>query len=158
MTKNSQLLFGNGKEKKHGTYIIAEIGVNHEGSLSKAFELIKLAKNGGADAVKFQSYKAETLTVKEAKSYWDLNSEPLKSQFELFKKYDAFNEDDYEKLYQYCVKLKIDFLSTPFDINSVEFLDKYVAMYKVASADITNIPLLRKIGSKKKQVIISTGA
>jgi N-acetylneuraminate synthase len=158
MNKESNKLFKSRKEKKRGPYLIAEIGVNHEGSLSKAFELIELAKNGGADAVKFQSYKAETLTVKEAKSYWDLNSEPVKSQYELFKKYDSFNENEYEKLFQHCKRNRIDFMSTPFDIISVDYLDKYVSIFKIASADITNIPLLRRIGSKKKPVVISTGA
>ena len=71
-------------------YIIAEIGVNHEGSFEKAKELIELAKEGGADAAKFQAYKAETLASKQSPAYWDLLKEPTTSQYELFKKYDKF--------------------------------------------------------------------
>ena len=70
-------------------YIIAEIGVNHEGSIEKAKELISLAKEGGADAAKFQSYKAETLASKNSPAYWDTNKESTRSQYELFKKYDT---------------------------------------------------------------------
>ena len=150
--------FKSQNKKKLGPYLIAEIGVNHEGNLQRAFKLVELAKQGGADAVKFQTYKAELLTVKNAKSYWDLKCEPQDSQYKLFKKYDVFTNDDYDKIYKFCNNLDIEFLSTPFDLNSVDFLDEYVSKFKVASADITNIPLLRHIGSKKKPVIISTGA
>ena len=139
-------------------YIIAEIGVNHEGSLEKAKKLIDLAKEGGADAVKFQTYKAEKLASKNSPSYWDLKKEKTKSQFHLFKKYDNFEESDYIDLYNYSNKNNIDFLSTPFDLDSIDFLDKLVPFFKVASADINNLPFLRKIASKRKPVLISTGA
>ena len=144
----------------HGSmpYIIAEIGVNHEGSLERAKELIRLAHEGGADAVKFQTYKAETLAAKESPAYWDLSKEPTKSQYELFKKYDHFGEQEYELLAEYCRKAGIDFLSTPFDDRAVEFLFPLVPCFKVASADITNFPLLRKIARKGKPVLLSTGA
>jgi len=79
-------------------YIIAEIGVNHEASISKAKELIELAKLGGANAAKFQTYKAETIASKNSPAYWDLSKEKTKSQFELFKKYDKFNKTHYVKL------------------------------------------------------------
>ena len=92
-------------------YIIAEIGVNHEGSLEKAYELIRLAKEGGGDAVKFQAYKAETLAAKESPAYWNLSREPTTSQYELFKKYDSFGEREYELLGDYCKKIDIGFLS-----------------------------------------------
>ena len=139
-------------------YIIAEIGVNHEGSLDKAKELIFLAKEGGADAAKFQTYKAETLASVNSPYYWDLTKESTKSQFALFKKYDTFNVDEYQILADYCSKIEIDFLSTPFDLESVDFLDPMMPFFKIASADITNIPLLRKISSKNKPIILSTGA
>ncbi len=139
-------------------YIIAEIGVNHNGSVDKAKQLIKLAQESGADGVKFQTYKAEKIASKNSPSYWDLNMEPCKNQYELFKKFDGFTEKDYEECYKYSKSLNIDFLSTPFDIEAVEFLDKFVPFHKIASADITNVPLLRKIASKKKPVILSTGA
>lgn len=139
-------------------YIIAEIGVNHEGSLEKAVELISLAKEGGAHAAKFQTYKAETLASRHSPSYWDLSKEPTTSQYELFKKYDSFGVDEYIHLANYCRNIGIDFLSTPFDAESVDFLDQLMPFYKIASADITNIPFLRKVASKNKPVILSTGA
>ncbi len=138
-------------------YIIAEVGVNHEGSFEQAIELINLAKEGGADAVKFQSYKAETLTSTNSPAYWDTEKEKTTSQFNLFKKYDKFNFKEYELLAKHCKNIDIDFVSTPFDRDSVEYLDKIVPYYKIASADINCIPLLRLVGSKKKSVIISTG-
>lgn len=139
-------------------YIIAEIGVNHEGSFVKAKELIEQAKRGGADAVKFQTYKASKLASRNSPAYWDTTKESTKSQYELFSKYDVFEAKDYIDLALFCEKVNIDFLSTPFDIESIEFLDKIVPFYKIASADITNLPFLRAIGSKLKPVIISTGA
>jgi len=139
-------------------YIIAEIGVNHEGSIEKAKELIDLAKEGGAHAAKFQSYKASTLASKNSPSYWDLKKEPTTSQYQLFKKYDSFNAKDYQSLSEYCREKSIDFLSTPFDDESIDFLDPLVPFFKIASADITNIPFLKKIANKNKPIIISTGA
>ena len=139
-------------------YVIAEIGVNHEGSIETAKLLIDQAKEGGADAVKFQTYKAETLASKNSPSYWDLAKENTKNQYELFKKFDQFNDKDYYELYEYSNKVGIDFLSTPFDIKSVDFLDEIIPFFKIASADINNVPFLRKVGSKSKPVLISTGA
>lgn len=139
-------------------YIIAEIGVNHEGSFEKAIELIRLAKAGGADAAKFQTYKAEKIASKNSPSYWDLSKESTKSQYELFKKYDSFGKEEYVKLAEFCKSIDIDFLSTPFDEEAVDFLDPLMSFYKIASADITNLPMLRQIAKKKKPVVISTGA
>jgi N-acetylneuraminate synthase len=139
-------------------YIIAEIGVNHNGNLELAKKMIDLAKEGGANAVKFQTYKADKLASKNSPAYWDINKENTKSQYELFKKYDVFGKDEYIKLATYCNTKDIDFLSTPFDLESVDFLDPIMKYYKIASADITNIPLLKKIASKNKPVILSIGA
>lgn len=140
-------------------YIISEIGVNHEGDLELAKKLIKLSAEGGAHGVKFQTYKAEKIASQNnSKYYWDLNSEPSQSQYELFKKYDAFNREEYLELAKYSKSLGVDFLSTPFDLDAVDMLEDLVPFYKIASADITNIPLLRKVASKKKPVILSTGA
>ena len=83
--------------------------------------------------------------------------EKAKSQYKLFKKFDKFNKEDYVMLSNYCKK-SIDFLSTPFDENSVDFLDPLMNFYKVASADLTNYPLLKKISSKNKPIILSLGA
>lgn len=139
-------------------YVIAEIGVNHEGSLEKAKDLIDLVYQGGADAAKFQTYKAETLAATKSPAYWDLSKEPTTSQYELFKKYDKFGEREYEVLASYCQKTGIDFLSTPFDERAVDFLNPLVPCFKIASADLTNLPLLRKVATKAKPVILSTGA
>ena len=139
-------------------YVIAEIGVNHEGSLEKAKNLIKLAKEGGADAAKFQSYKADTLASKDSPAYWDTSKEQTTSQHELFKKYDNFDQDDYFLLSDYCKEIGIVFLSTPFDDEAIEFLDPIVPFFKIASADITNTPFIKKIAKKGKPVILSTGA
>ena len=84
--------------------------MNHEGSFEKAKELVLQAKQGGANAAKFQSYKAETLASKESPSYWDLNEEPTTSQFELFKKFDKFEEKEFISLAEYCAEIGIDFL------------------------------------------------
>lgn len=139
-------------------YIIAEIGVNHEGSIDKAKELIALAKEGGADAAKFQSYKAETLASKNSPAYWDTTKEPTQSQFELFKKHDKFGEKEYIELADFCKKTGIDFLSTPFDNVAVDFLEPLMPFYKIASADITSIPMLRKVAGKNNPVVLSTGS
>jgi len=146
------------KKIQNKPYVIAEIGVNHEGSIKTAKKMIILAKKGGADAVKFQTYKAELIASKNSPAYWDTNKEKTKNQFELFKKHDSFNFKDYKNLYRFCIKKKIDFLSTPFDEEAVNFLNPMVPYFKIASADITNYPLLKKIAEKKKITFLSTGA
>jgi sialic acid synthase SpsE len=146
------------KNKFEKPYIIAEIGVNHEGSIDKAKFMIEEAKKAGADAVKFQSYKAEKLASKNSPAYWDLNKESTNSQYELFKKHDKFGEKEFIELAHYSERVKIDFLSTPFDEEAVDFLEPLVPAYKIASADITNVPFLRYVASKKKPIILSTGA
>ena len=139
-------------------YVIAEIGVNHEGSVDLAKRLIDLAKHGGADAAKFQSYKADTLASKYSPAYWDTSKEPIESQYQLFQKYDSFGAAEFVALADHCRETGIDFVSTPFDDAAIEFLDPLVAYFKVASADLTNVPFLRKVGAKGKPVLLSTGA
>ena len=139
-------------------YIIAEIGVNHEGSLATAKLLIEAAKRGGADAAKFQTYKAGLIASKFSPSYWDTSEEPTTSQYELFTKYDSFGEVEYKELAEHCKKFEIEFVSTPFDIGAVEMLDPLVKYFKIASADITNPPLLKKVAATGKPIILSTGA
>ena len=131
-------------------YIIAEIGVNHEGSIKLAKKLIKNANDAGAHAVKFQTYKANKLASKNSPAYWDLKKEPTNSQFKLFKKFDTFSKKDYRELANYCKKLRINFLSTPFDLEAATFLSNLVPAFKIASADITNFPLLKKCASFNK--------
>ena len=149
-----------------GFFIIAEVGVNYYDiakkeklSLIEAAKLmIKNAKENGADAVKFQSYKAETIVSKQAPAYWDLKEESTPSQYELFKKYDKFEESDYITLSNYCKNEDIIFMSTPFDFKTVDFLDKIVSVFKISSSDITNIPFIEYIAKKNKPIFLSTGA
>lgn len=139
-------------------YIIAEAGVNHEGKMDLAKRLIDEALEGGADAIKFQSYKAETLSSKFSPAYWDITKEPTSSQFELFKKYDRFWKNEYEQLKTYCDQLGIEFLSTPFDVESATFLNDLVEVFKISSSDITNRPFIEYICKFGKPIILSTGA
>jgi sialic acid synthase SpsE len=139
-------------------YIIAEAGVNHEGSMELAKRLIDEAAEGGAEAIKFQTYKAETIASKDSPYYWDITKEPTRSQFELFKKYDKFWKKEYEELKGYCDKAGIEFMSTPFDAASAEFLNDLMPVYKISSSDITNIPFIELQCSFNKPIILSTGA
>ena len=139
-------------------YIIAEIGVNHEGSLEKAKLMIDQVAKAGGHAAKFQTYKADTLASKQSPAYWDLAKESTKSQHALFKKYDSFEKSDYIELHEYCEKKGIHFLSTPFDLESANYLCDLMPVIKIASADITNRPLIELCASKRKPLIMSTGA
>lgn len=147
-------------------YLIAEMGVNFYDTakelnispLEAAKLYIRKAKEAGADAAKFQSYKAETLASKNSPSYWDLTKEPTTCQYELFKKSDGFNKEDYQQLYQYCKETGIDFMSTPFDEISADYLYDYVDIYKISSSDITNLPFIRHIARKGKPMYLSVGA
>lgn len=139
--------------------IIAEIGVNHEGSLERAKSLIDLAASAGADACKFQTYSAERLAAEHASpAYWDRSKEPTESQYELFSKLGTFKESDYATLASHCANVGVEFMSTPFDEEAAEFLNLYVSEFKIASADLTNVPLIEKVLSFQKPVIFSTGA
>jgi len=146
------------EHRVHHPYIIAEVGVNHEGSMELAKRLVDEAKEGGANAVKFQSYKAETLASKDSPSYWDTNEEPTTSQYELFKKHDSFWIDEMRELKEYCDAVEIEFMSTPFDIESADFLDEMMDVYKISSSDLTNKPFIEYICQFNKPIILSTGA
>ncbi len=139
-------------------YIIAEAGVNHEGSIELAKRLIDEAAQGGADAIKFQTYKAETLASKDSPYYWDITKEPTKSQYELFKKYDRFWKKEFEVLKKECDKAGIEFMSTPFDTEAATFLNDLMPVYKISSSDITNIPFIEYMCKFGKPVLLSTGA
>ena len=110
--------------------LIAEIGVNYYDIAKKneispmeaAKLMIKKAKDAGIHAVKFQTYKANTLAAKNSPSYWDTSEETTTSQFELFKKFDSFSYNEYKELSEYCNELDIEFLSTAFDIESADYL------------------------------------
>jgi N-acetylneuraminate synthase len=139
-------------------YIVAEAGVNHEGDMGLAKRLIDEAGEGGADAIKFQTYKAERLAMKDSPAYWDRSKEPTSSQYELFKKYDKFWKKEFEELKRHCERSNIEFLSTPFDMESADFLNDLVGVFKISSSDITNKPFIEYICRFGKPVILSTGA
>ena len=139
-------------------YIIVEAGVNHEGSMEIAKRLCDEAKEGEADAIKFQTYKANTLASKNSPAYWDTNKEPTKSQYELFKKHDSFWKDEMYELKEYCDKIDIEFMSTPFDIESADFLNEIMDVFKISSSDLTNKPFIEYMCKFNKPIILSTGA
>lgn len=139
-------------------YVIAEAGVNHEGSMDLAKRLIDEAAAGGAHAIKFQTYKAETIASKDSPYYWDITKEPTKSQFELFKKYDKFWKKEFEELSRYCEVAGIEFLSTPFDVESATFLNDLMPVFKISSSDLTNLPFIEYQCRFGKPIILSTGA
>jgi sialic acid synthase SpsE len=139
-------------------YIIAEAGVNHEGSMDIAKRLIDEAKEGGAHAIKFQTYKAETIASKDSPSYWDLTKEPTNSQYLLFKKHDKFWKSEFEELAKHCQSAGIEFLSTPFDVESAHFLNELMNVYKISSSDLNNKPFIDILCGFGKPIILSTGA
>lgn len=147
-------------------YIIAEVGVNFFDT-SKSLDIDPLtaaklyideAKKNGADAVKFQSYKADTIVSKNSPAYWDLSKEPTLTQHELFQKHDSFNKEEYQLLCNYAKKIGIDFMSTPFDYESADYLYNMIDIYKISSSDLSNTPFIRHIAKKGKPIYISTGA
>lgn len=139
-------------------YIIAEAGVNHEGDMEVAKRLIHEAKEGGAHAIKFQTYKANTLASKDSPAYWDPTKESTDSQFKLFQKHDKFWKREFEELKRFCDDMDIEFMSTPFDVESAKFLSEMMDVIKVSSSDITNRPFIEFLCDFKKPIILSTGA
>ena len=139
-------------------FIIAEAGVNHNGSLDLAYQLIDVAKEAGADAVKFQTFKAENVVSKLADKaeYQKKTTGSDKSQLEMIKKLELSFED-FVKLKKYCDKKGIMFLSTPFDYQSIDFLYDLIDTYKIPSGEIINHPYLKHIAAKNKPIIMSTG-
>ena len=140
-------------------FIIAEAGVNHNGSIDLAHQLINVAVESGADAVKFQTFKADKLVSKNAPKadYQKQTTDASESQFEMIKKLEL-DIDAHKELITHCQEKKILFLSTPFDHNSIDLLDNLgLKIFKIPSGEITNLPYLRHIGSLNKQIIISTG-
>jgi N,N'-diacetyllegionaminate synthase len=140
-------------------YIIAEAGVNHNGDINIAKRLVDAAVDAGADAVKFQTFKAQNLVCKNAgKAAYQLETtEQAETQYEMLKKLEL-TEKMHEELVQYCRERGIEFLSTPFDVESVDLLLQYeIPLIKIPSGEITNYPYLKKIGKTGKKVILSTG-
>jgi sialic acid synthase SpsE len=162
-----QIKLGSKRISEQGMpFIVAEAGVNYFDiaveknirTLEAAKLMISHAAEAGADAIKFQTYKADKLAVRDSPAYWDTNEEGSKSQYELFAKYDKFGIREYVELADYCKESGIIFMSTPFDDEAVDFLDELMPAFKIASADITNIPFIRYIASKGKPIFLSTGA
>jgi sialic acid synthase SpsE len=167
MKSTREIVIGNHVIRKGGDpFIIAEIGVNYYDIAQKeklplldaAKLMIVKAKEGGAHAVKFQSYKAETLATRCSPSYWDTAKETATNQYDLFKKYDKFGEKEYVELNIFSRDKGIVFMSTPFDLESVEYLDRIIDVFKISSSDITNLPFITYIAKKGKPIFLSTGA
>ena len=140
-------------------FIIAEAGVNHNGELSIAKQLIDVAYEAGADAIKFQTFKTENLVTRDAEKadYQKKNDSATTTQFEMLKKLEL-SEKDFKKLSSYAKKKGIIFLSTAFDEESVDLLIRLdVPAFKIPSGEITNFPCIEKIAREKKPVILSTG-
>lgn len=141
------------------TFIIAEAGVNHNGSLQLAKRLVDVAAKAGADAVKFQTFKTEKLVTRQAPkaNYQQQATGTEESQYEMLKRLEL-SEDALKKIISYCQQKNILFLSSPFDLDSIDLLHTLgIPIFKIPSGEITNLPYLRKIGSFKKEVILSTG-
>jgi len=140
-------------------FIIAEAGVNHNGSVELAKKLIDVASESGADAVKFQTFKAETLVSRSAQkaSYQKETTDGKESQFDMLKKLEL-DVATHRELIEYCHAKKIIFLSTPFDLESIELLDSLdLEIFKIPSGEITNLPYLVAIAKLNKKVVLSTG-
>ena len=140
-------------------FIIAEAGVNHNGSIELAKKLIDVASESGADAVKFQTFKAEKLVSRNAQKadYQKQTTDKCESQFDMIKKLEL-DLETHKELIAYCKTKNIMFLSTPFDHDSIELLsDLGLEIFKIPSGEITNLPYLRHIGKLNKKVILSTG-
>jgi N,N'-diacetyllegionaminate synthase len=144
---------------KNKVFVIAEAGVNHNGNIEIAKKLINAAKNSDADAVKFQTFKAEKVMSKFAQmaDYQKVNTGIDETQLEMIKKLEL-SYNDFVYLKEYCDKLDIEFMSTPFDYDSIDFLNELdVQHWKIPSGEITNLPYLIKIAKLHKPVILSTG-
>ena len=140
-------------------FIIAEVGVNHNGSLELAKQLVDVAKDCGADAVKFQTFKAATLVIKAAKQadYQTANTGKQESQFDMLTRLEL-SEAEHHELVDYCQQKQIEFMSTPFDLQSIQFLNGLgVNRFKIPSGEITNYPYLKMVGAYNKEIVLSTG-
>ena len=148
-----------GGEETMSVFIIAEAGVNHNGSLELAKKLVDAAKDAGADCVKFQTFVSKNIVSKNAvkAEYQKQQTEPEESQQDMLKKLEL-SFDEFVELNEYCKSKDIEFMSTAFDFDSIDFLDGLeMGIWKIPSGDITNLPYLIKIAKLNKPVILSTG-
>lgn len=154
------------KATRQGYVIIAEIGVNyydiahkrHISNMEAAKLMCLEAYKAGADAVKFQTYKAGKIASRYSPAYWDISEEATTSQYALFQKFDLFDEADYREISKYCAELGVIFMSTPFDFEAADYLDCMMDTYKISSSDLTNLPFIEHICRKNKPIMLSTGA
>ncbi|MBS3667308.1 N-acetylneuraminate synthase [Vreelandella boliviensis] len=141
-------------------YLIAEIGVNHNGNMNLAYQMIDAAKESGADAVKFQTFTADALVSQTTPKvrYQESNTAPEETHYDMLHKLELTREN-HILLKAYCEHLDLEFLSTPYDVESARFLHEElnVTLFKTASADIVDLPLHRYIASTGKPAIVSTG-
>jgi N,N'-diacetyllegionaminate synthase len=140
-------------------YVLAEVGVNHNGSIDLAFELIDIAVKSGADGVKFQTFISGDLAAPIAKKadYQVTNTKNNDTQLSMLQKLEL-SYDEFRKIRDRCIEKKIEFISTPFDLESADFLHSLdVHTFKIGSGDLTNFPLLKRVASFGKRVILSTG-
>lgn len=145
--------------KTKGTYIIAEAGVNHNGDIKIAKQLIDVAAEAGANAVKFQTFKASNIATGQAQkaNYQKETTSKEESQLKMIRNLEL-NLDSHKELIIYCEKKRITFLSSPFDVESIKLLnDLGLKIFKIPSGEITNLPYLKEIGKLNKKVILSTG-
>ena len=145
--------------KKNKTIIIAEVGVNHNGNVNLAKKLIDIAKISGADYVKFQTFKAENLVCKNTKAiqYRTEHVKKKQTQFNLLKKLEL-SEIDHNKIIQYCKRKKISFISSPFDLESLNLLYRLkIFDIKIASGEINNYIFLKNVAKKAKRIFLSSG-
>lgn len=151
---------GNFDLQKDGTYIIAELSANHNGSLQTALDTIKVAKEIGANAIKLQTYRADTMTLDSKDDDFMVKGGTLWDGKNLYELYEWATTpwDWHKELFEYARSLDIDIFSTPFDKSAVDFLEQFnPSAYKIASFEITDYELVRYVASKQKPIIISTG-
>jgi len=147
-------------DKSAKTFIIAELSANHNQNFDIAAKSVKAAKEAGADAIKIQTYTADTITINSDKEYFKIKGDNLwkgKTLYELYQ--EAYTPWDWQpKLKKFADELGIILFSSPFDFSAVDFLEKMdIPAYKIASFEITDIPLIKYVASKQKPIIISTG-
>lgn len=142
------------------TYFIAELSCNHHGNLDEALELVRLAKESGADAVKMQHYTGDGITFKSDKEWFQLKNTSWDDKKTLWELFDMAHTpwEWTQSIKDETEKLGMDFFSSPFDITAVDFLESFdIPCYKIASMEIIDIPIIKKVAEKHKPVIVSTG-
>ncbi len=154
--KGKEILMDNKRQK---VFVIAEAGVNHNGDIKIAKQLIDTASEAGADAVKFQTFQADSLVCRTAKkaNYQLETTDKAETQYDMLKKLEL-TQQMHKELIEHCIKKNIMFLSTPFDLESIKLLSELgMQIYKIPSGEITNLPYLREIAKQHKKIILSTG-